>query len=591
MAETLPKRSLRTIGLMTFVAVLVLGLTAVSMKGYLLDVFAGFVQDDTSRVNDDETGISRGNQIVGEAPAQEAVDLGGTGAAREVTAEYASPQPAQTSAPSAAQLDPTSAVIAQLDATPSQGAGGAQSPARPLLNDVDMKAILDAQRRETERRAEREFQASIAPMGGSIHSPEFLYGQPAAKAAAGRQAQATAAAQAAQAAEAARQAAEAQRTALATAPRAKTGHVLAAGSVIHAALMDDINSELPGLVRAMVTSNVWDSDTGRVIVVPQGSQLLGEYSSVSAAGQGRMAIVWKQVRLPDGGVVDLDDAFGLDAQGAVGIEGQRQGGFLTAVFQTALLNLASSIGQSNTASDAATLADAARLALGQGTASIGSQYINDKLSRGTIFEVPAGEVVNVQVARDFLFPDAVSRQGALAVPAASQSLVVPAAFAPSGPYDRNLYGDWIDADGNCKNTRHELLAALSTGPVTMTADNCAVVTGRWLDPYTDKVFTQARDMDIDHLVPLAWAHAHGADQWPPDRKAAFANDLVNLFAVDADTNRSKGAQGPLEWLPPSQTFQCQYVLRFQRVVMSYGLTLNANEGAAMPALQERLCGA
>lgn len=158
------------------------------------------------------------------------------------------------------------------------------------------------------------------------------------------------------------------------------------------------------------------------------------------------------------------------------------------------------------------------------------------------------------------------------------------------PYDRGLYGDWIDEDADCMNTRHEVLQELSTGPVTLSEDGCWVEHGRWLDPYTNGTFSNPRDLDVDHMVPLAWAHAHGADKWPKDKRQAFANDPVNLFAVDAGTNRAKGAKGPLEWLPPNAAFQCSYVIRFERIVRNYELDYSDFERQEMAALRTKLCG-
>lgn len=157
------------------------------------------------------------------------------------------------------------------------------------------------------------------------------------------------------------------------------------------------------------------------------------------------------------------------------------------------------------------------------------------------------------------------------------------------PYDRNLYDHWIDIDGDCQNARHELLQELSTGQVTLSANRCTVQRGRWNDPYTGRIFTNARDMDIDHMVPLAWAHAHGAHSWTADLRRQFANDPVNLFAVEASANRSKGAKGPLEWLPPSSSFHCEYVTRFHRIVLTYKLQYSDYEAREMDTLRTRLC--
>ncbi len=170
----------------------------------------------------------------------------------------------------------------------------------------------------------------------------------------------------------------------------------------------------------------------------------------------------------------------------------------------------------------------------------------------------------------------------------------PQAAAPrkSGPpeYDRGLYGGWIDADSDCRNTRQELLAEMSTLPVAWNEAGCTVLRGRWLDPYSGKVFLDASGLDIDHVVPLAYAHERGAALWDRDKRRAFANDRRNLLAVDASENRSKGAQGPAEWLPSNAGFECQYLLRFDRIMRIYGLTYGEIEGAYVARRREASCG-
>ena len=156
-------------------------------------------------------------------------------------------------------------------------------------------------------------------------------------------------------------------------------------------------------------------------------------------------------------------------------------------------------------------------------------------------------------------------------------------------YDRAMFGGWNDDDGDCQNTRHELLAELSTGPVRYSPDGCRVVHGRWNDPYTGKIFTSSRNMDVDHIVPLKYAWDRGASAWSPDKRDRLANDPVNLFAVDAGANRSKGAKGPLEWLPPNERFACQYVTRFIRISIGYDLRFPAPERQRLDAQRRRLC--
>jgi len=79
-------------------------------------------------------------------------------------------------------------------------------------------------------------------------------------------------------------------------------------------------------------------------------------------------------------------------------------------------------------------------------------------------------------------------------------------------YDRDDWPHWKDFDGDCQNTRHELLIAESLWNVTFTSEsNCTTNTGIWVGPYTGEVFTFASDVDIDHVIPLKYAHDHGGN--------------------------------------------------------------------------------
>ena len=163
--------------------------------------------------------------------------------------------------------------------------------------------------------------------------------------------------------------------------------------------------------------------------------------------------------------------------------------------------------------------------------------------------------------------------------------------ADDGPrYDRALFGGWADADGDCRSTRHEVLAELSTAPVRWSADGCEVERGRWIDPYTGAVHLDAGGLDVDHVVPLAYAWARGAEEWDAHARERFANDPANLVPTEARVNRSKGARGPLAWLPPEEGARCGYVLRFARVARSHGLRMPAAETEGLAALRAGLCG-
>lgn len=138
-------------------------------------------------------------------------------------------------------------------------------------------------------------------------------------------------------------------------------------------------------------------------------------------------------------------------------------------------------------------------------------------------------------------------------------------------YARERFGHgWADTDGDCQNARMEALISLSTNKVRFASDKeCRVVAGRWISPFTGDVIHDASTLDVDHVVPLKWAWEHGADSWSQEKRETFANDLRNLWPVEASLNRSKGARGPDDWLPPSG--QCQYVLRFIQNVKRYNL--------------------
>lgn len=154
----------------------------------------------------------------------------------------------------------------------------------------------------------------------------------------------------------------------------------------------------------------------------------------------------------------------------------------------------------------------------------------------------------------------------------------PSSRGGKADYKRSAFGHgWDDADGDCQNARAEALIETSTvQPVQFAGtDRCRVTRGRWISPFTGDVIQNASDIDIDHVVPLAWAWEHGAWQWSDEKRERFANDLTHLWPVELGLNRSKGAQGPNEWLPP--TGQCGYVSRFVRTVKKYNLTFTASE--------------
>ncbi|MFT6916621.1 MAG: hypothetical protein ACJAWL_002962 [Motiliproteus sp.] len=156
-------------------------------------------------------------------------------------------------------------------------------------------------------------------------------------------------------------------------------------------------------------------------------------------------------------------------------------------------------------------------------------------------------------------------------------------------YSRDQFGSgWADTDGDCQDSRQETLIAQSTGQVRFkTGKDCRVTAGRWISPFSGKVIHDPSVMDIDHVVPLFWSWEHGAKGWIKAKRERLANDPANLVSVELSLNRSKGAKGPDEWLPPAN--QCQYVSRFLRIVKKYHLETSAIENRAFQGLLRKHC--
>ncbi len=157
-------------------------------------------------------------------------------------------------------------------------------------------------------------------------------------------------------------------------------------------------------------------------------------------------------------------------------------------------------------------------------------------------------------------------------------------------YERASYGGWRDADGDCQKTRDEVLIAESLTPMRLDARGCRGIAGLWYDPFTGRVFTDPRGLDIDHLVPPKEAHQSGGHAWRDETRRAYANDLANpghLMAVHNGANRSKGARDPAEWLPPNAAFHCAYVRAWIEVKRVWNLSMDAAEVAAIRTILAR----
>lgn len=167
-------------------------------------------------------------------------------------------------------------------------------------------------------------------------------------------------------------------------------------------------------------------------------------------------------------------------------------------------------------------------------------------------------------------------------------------LAPEQKYEREAqFGRaWLDVDDNGCDTRNDILQRDFVSFETFRGD-CEVQTGILNDPYTGKtikfVHTNAFGkntgdsgaVQIDHIIPLSWAWQNGADAWDQETRVLFANDPVNLKAVDGEQNLVKSDQGPSTWWPTAESYRCTYALEFTVVLQNYQLTIPAADKQAL----------
>jgi Protein of unknown function (DUF1524)/Excalibur calcium-binding domain len=154
-------------------------------------------------------------------------------------------------------------------------------------------------------------------------------------------------------------------------------------------------------------------------------------------------------------------------------------------------------------------------------------------------------------------------------------------------YSRDEFGaPWADADQNGCDTRDDILRRDLTDLSYESGDReCVVTSGALADPYTattiDFVVGDGDLVDIDHVVALGNAWVTGADRWDTGHRTTFANDPLNLLAVDASANRQKGDGDTATWLPHNKGYRCRYVARQVSVKAKYGLWVTPPEREAM----------
>jgi type IV secretion system protein VirB10 len=204
----------------------------------------------------------------------------------------------------------------------------------------------------------------------------------------------------------------------ATRARALSKYEIKSGWDIPATLESEVNTDLPGEVKAVVRENVYDTATGQYLLIPQGSRLVGQYDNRVSYGQSRAVVVWTRLIFPDGSSVDLDGMVGHDASGAAGFHDQVDNHFVRLVSMALMLSAFTAgveMSQPQTSSASGVLSPSAEAtqALGQQFGQLGMEVTRKNLNIQPTVKIRPGYRFNVRVNRDIAFmePYGVLRAG------------------------------------------------------------------------------------------------------------------------------------------------------------------------------------
>lgn len=179
-------------------------------------------------------------------------------------------------------------------------------------------------------------------------------------------------------------------------------YTIQAGTIIPAALITGLRSDLPGEVTAQVTQEVRDGPTGRVVLIPQGTKLIGQYDAQITFGQSRALLVWNRLIMPDGRSIVLKRQPGIDTEGYAGLEDEvdnHWGLLFKAAILSTLLSVGSEAGTSNSENN---LAQAIRQGASQSFNQVGEQVVGRSLIVPPTIIIRPGIPVNVLVGRDLV---------------------------------------------------------------------------------------------------------------------------------------------------------------------------------------------
>jgi type IV secretion system protein TrbI len=179
-------------------------------------------------------------------------------------------------------------------------------------------------------------------------------------------------------------------------------YTVMAGSVISVSLLTGLDSDLPGLVTAQVTEPVYDTVSGRTLLIPQGSRLIGQYDSVVAWGQSRALLVWQRIVLPNGSSIQIDNVPASDPAGYSGLKDKVDFHTWTLLKGVAMSTLLGVGGQATFGSDQSNLVEAIRESTMESTNQAGQRIVEKDLNIQPTITVRPGWSLRVVLHKDLV---------------------------------------------------------------------------------------------------------------------------------------------------------------------------------------------
>ena len=151
------------------------------------------------------------------------------------------------------------------------------------------------------------------------------------------------------------------------------------------------------------------------------------------------------------------------------------------------------------------------------------------------------------------------------------------------PFNSEEWGEWLDLNGDCRNTSTDILQRESLTKVQF-LNPCTVSTGKWVDPWSGKTFTYTSELVVAHHVPLEDAHYSGAHAWSKEKKQQYYNDAqlpVALNVVGRLDHVARRSAGPERWKPNLANRHCVYAVGWVAVKSKHGLSVTPPERNAL----------